>query len=326
MFNRKNKNSHVSIEINDYVLRALVSKGPDLSQDEVFEVALPHEVIDEATLKDEMALFEIFKDNAARWGGKNQNVRFFVPDPTVLLKSFEHPRDVEPNKLKEYVQMELGHSIHLPFQDPLIDVYDPTEGDGQAMLFAAASEEVHKYINLFQDINMEPQVADIRALCNLRLLEHLQMIDNEKTYLIANWLINELSICIYSNGHVDFLRYQQIPTAISDWRGKPLKENELEFTYDGDLEDYRMTTMDQVLELDRIMNFFRFSLHKGEKSVDEIIVMGDNPLLDNIYNYIQDTLPVTAKRVDDSLIGKHYPGFKAKHASLLGLALKEIQS
>ncbi|MDN4495516.1 type IV pilus biogenesis protein PilM [Ureibacillus aquaedulcis] len=326
MFNKKKKNSHVSIEINDYVLRALVSKGPDLSQAEVFEVALPHEIIDEATLKDEMALFEIFKENANKWGGKKQNVRFFVPDPTVLLKSFEHARDVEPNKLKEFVQMELGHSIHLPFQDPLIDVYDPTEGDGQAMMFAAASEEVNKYINLFLDIHMGPQAADIRALCNLRLLESMQMIDSEKTYLIANWLINELSICIYSNGNVDFLRYQQIPTTISQWHAKPLKENELDFTYDGDSEDYRMTIMDQVLELDRIMNFFRFSLHKGEKSVDEIIVMGDNPLLDQIHNYLKETLPVTAKMVDDSQMQKYYPGFKAKHASLLGLALKEISS
>lgn len=182
----------------------------------------------------------------------------------MLLKSFEHPRDVEANKLKEYVQMELGHSIHVPFQDPLIDVYDPTEGDGQAMMFAAASEEVNKYINLFLDINMEPEAADIRALCNLRLLEKLGMIDNEKTYLISNWLINELSICIYSNGHVDFLRFQQIPTAISQWHAKSLDEKQLEFTYEGDLEDYRMTMMDQVLELDRIMNFFRFLYIKAK--------------------------------------------------------------
>ncbi|RHW39486.1 pilus assembly protein PilM [Lysinibacillus yapensis] len=321
---KKKKTSHVSIEINDYVLRALVLKGPDLTQAKLYEVPLPNEVIEEATVKDEMALFEIFKENASQWGGKRQNVRFFVPDPTVLLKSFEYPRDVEADKLKEYVQMELGHSIHLPFQDPLIDVYDPTEGDGQAMLFAASSEEVNKYINLFLDIHMEPQAADIRALCNLRLIEHLELLSEDKTYLIANWLINELSICIYSNGHVDFLRYQQIPTNINQWHAKPAKENEVTFTYDGDLEDYRMTIMDQILELDRIMNFFRFSLHKGEKSVDEIVVMGDNPLLDTIFSTLQETLPVPIKIVDDGLIEEHYPGFQAKHASLLGLALKEI--
>ena len=32
--------------------------------------------------------------------------------------------------------MELGHSIHLPFQDPLIDVYDADAEDGKAILFA----------------------------------------------------------------------------------------------------------------------------------------------------------------------------------------------
>jgi len=324
MFNKKKKNSHVSIEINDYVLRALVSKGPDFSQAKLFEVALPQDVIDEATVKDEMALFEIFKENASNWGGRHQSVRFFVPDPTVLLKSFEHPQDVESDKLREYVQMELGRSIHLPFHDSLVDVYDPVEGDGQAMLFAAASEEVNKYINLFLDIHMKPEVADIRALCNLRLLENIQMIDHDKTYLVANWLLNELSICIYSNGHVDFLRYQQLPTTITQWQANPIKEDELDFTYDGDIEDYRVMILNQVVELDRIMNFFRFSLHKGEKAVDEIIVMGDNPLLDGVYQYIQETLPVGVTMIDDAIIEKHYPGFKVKHASLLGLALKEV--
>src|SRR5690606_15657305 len=126
------------------------------------------------------------------------------------------------DKLKEYVQMELGHTIHLPFDNPLIDVFDPTEGDGQAMMFAASPEEVEKVINLCLDIKMTPTVADVRPLCNLRVLEHMQLLENEKTYLVANWLINELTICIYSNGQVDFLRYQPIPTDMSQWRARPL--------------------------------------------------------------------------------------------------------
>lgn len=323
MFKQKKK-SHVSIEINDYVLRALVMRGSDFSQAKVYEVALPNGILEESTIQDEMALFGVFKANAKKWGGKNQNVRFFVPDPTVLLKSFSHPTDVEPNKLKEYVQMELGQTIHLPFQEPLIDVYDPIEGDGQAMIFAASPDEVKRYFDLFLDIHMHPEAADIRALCNLRLLEHIQLLDVNKTYLIANWLINELSICIYSNGHVDFLRYQPIPTDIKQWNAKPLTDDEVEFVFDGELDDYRMTVSDQVLELDRIMNFFRFSLYKGEKSVDEIIVMGDNPILEHIYSFLQTNLPVPIKLVNDELINEHFNGFKAKHASLLGLALKEV--
>src|SRR5690606_27665045 len=105
----------------------------------------------------------------------------------VLLKSFEHPNDVESDKLLEYVQMELGHSIHIPFEDPLIDVYDHVEGDGHAVMYAAPSEEINKMTGLFLDINMQPEVADIRSLCNLRLLEKMQIVDHSKTYLVADW-------------------------------------------------------------------------------------------------------------------------------------------
>ena len=91
-------------------------------------------------------------------------------------------------------------------------------------------------------------------------------------------------------------------------------------------QDYRMIVMDQVLELDRMMNFFRFSLHKGEKSVDEIIIMGDNPLLSDISELLSEKFPLPVHIVDDKRIDSKFPGFKAKYASLLGLALKEVKA
>ena len=93
--------------------------------------------------------------------------------------------------------MELGHSIHLPFQDPLIDVYDADAEDGKAILFAAPSEEITKMVGMLLDVSLEPEAADIRALCNIRLLEHMSLLMPNKTYLIAEWSINELSISIF---------------------------------------------------------------------------------------------------------------------------------
>src|SRR5690606_26822498 len=180
---------------------------------------------------DEMAMFELIKANVQNWGGKKQNVCFLVPDTSVLLKSFEHPPDVNGNDLKEFVQMELGRSIHLPFQEPLVDVYDSVEGDGKAMLFAAPPDEVGKIIGLLLDNHLQPQVADIRSLCNLRLLEHIEFIDSNRTYLVTDWSINELSICIYSGGEVEFLRFQTIETAAENWKQELLGNNEIQFTY-----------------------------------------------------------------------------------------------
>lgn len=324
MFKPKKKTSHLSIELNDYVLRALVMKGPSFEQAMLHEIELPNGIVQEASIQDEMALFNVLKDNVLKWGGKHQSARFFVPDPSILLKVFDHPNNMNHDQLKEFVQMELGHSIHLPFQEPLIDVYDANPGDRQATMFAASPEEVHKITNLLLDIDMDPEVADIRALCNLRFLDHLQLLQPDKTYLIANWLINELSICIYSNGQVEFLRYQPIETDLSLWKSTLVNESEIDFSFTGEVEEYRMNLTDQVLELDRIMNFFRFSLNKGEKSVDEIVIMGDNPFLGHIQSLLQENLPLPVRIVDDNLVSHHFPNFKAKHASLLGLALKVV--
>lgn len=319
------KKSHVSIELNDYVLRALVSKGPNLAQAQCFDIPLSQGILQDAAIIDEMSLFEIIKANVAEWGGKRQNVRFFVPDTSVLLKTIEHPDDIADMKgLRGYVQMEVGHSIHLPFQEPLVDVYDPVPEDGKAVVFAAPPEEVRKFMGILLDNHLSPQAADIRALANLRLLESLELINDKKTYLIADWSINELSICIYSEGNVEFLRFQAIETDLEKWQTQHDGDNEydISFTYKGDIQDYRMIVTDQVLELDRMMNFFKFSLHKGEKSVDEIIILGDNPLLSNITEFLAENFDNRIIEINDTLIGKKYPGFKAKHASLIGLALK----
>ncbi|MER2112915.1 MAG: pilus assembly protein PilM [Solibacillus isronensis] len=323
MFNMKRK-SHVSIVISDYVMRALVLKGATVDQPVIYEMPLPKTAVQEGVILDEMAMYELIKENVQNWGGRKQNVRFLVPDTSILLKTFEHPADISGKNLKEYVQMEVGQSIHLPFQEPLIDVHDPIEGDGKAVLFAAPPDEVGKMIGLLLDNRLNPQVADIRALCNLRLLEHIQFIDTNRTYMVTDWSINELSICIYSNGEVEFLRFQTIDTNPEDWEQNIAENDEVEFNYTADLDDFRVATTDQVLEIDRMMNFFKFSLHKGEREVDEIVVMGDHPLLQSIEALLIENLSTSVSIVGDKVISEHFPNCKAKHATLLGLALKEV--
>lgn len=321
MFQVKRK-SHVSVELHDYVLRAVVAKGPSTTNLQVVEIPLPVGVVQDGMIVDEMALFETMKENTSLLGGKKQPVRFFVPDTSVLLKQIEHPQDVEGKDLKSYVQMEVSHSIHLPFQEPLIDVHDPTPGDGKAVLFAAPPDEVNKFVNILIDNGFTPEVADIRAISNLRLLEHLNLVSLEKTYLVADWSINALVICIYSEGNIEFLRYQSIDTDLQQWTSSTDENGDIQFTYKGEIEQYNLLVTDQVLEIDRMMNFFKFSLHKGEKSVNEIIVLGDNPLLSNITALLKENFQMPLHTVNDALIESTFPGLKAKHSALIGLVLK----
>lgn len=325
MFKFKKK-SHVAMELNDYVLRVLMKKGEQKEQWVTHDILLAPGIVQDGIIIDEVALYKVLKDHKTLFGQKKLPVRTFVPDTSVLLKTFEHPEDVLGDKLKPYAEMELGLTIHLPFQNPLIDVYDPVEGDEQAALFAAPSDEVMKLVNLLHDTSFTPEAIDIRALCNLRLLEQMELVQSDRTYMVTNWLINELTVCIYSNGHVDFLRFQTIDTEVADWQGVVGANGQATFTYTREEEQYNMLLVDRVMELDRIMNFFRFSLHKGEKTIDEIIVMGDNPMLTSIAELIQSTLPVELTVMDDKAIERFCPNMPRAYASLLGLALKEVDA
>lgn len=323
MFKKKRK-SHVSLELHDYVLRALVAKGGFLEDLTPVEFALPVEIMDEGDIADEMALFDLIKEHVQSLGGKKQPVRFFAPNASVLLKQIEHPKDVKSEELQEYVRMEVGHSIHLPFQEPLVDVHDPVPDDGKAVIFAAPPDEVNKVTAILMNNDLVPSVVDIRALSNLRLLDYLKMIDAERTYLIADWSINSLVICIYSQGEVEFLRFQAIDTNIEDWVAEENENGELSFSYNGEMDGYKMLLTDQVLEIDRMMNFFRFSLHKGDKSVDEMIVLGDNPLLAEVHEILKDNFTMPIHAITDDVIANAFPGLKAKHSALIGLALKGV--
>lgn len=316
------KKKILSVELNDYVIRVLSSNGQSLEQAKVYEYPLEEGVVEEGIIQDEMRFFEILKDQVVEWGGKHQHVRFFVPDSSVMMKSFVVPAEIETSKLKAYVEMEIGRSIHLPFSNPLVDVVDYDSKDEEATLFAAPSEEVNKIIGLFEDAKLDPQVADIRALCNERFLHKCNALKEEKTYLIADWSIDALSICILSNGQVEFLRYQSIDINFQNWDNKLTNEG-VEFFYTGEMEEYSSNLIDQIVEIERMINFFRFSMHKGDKLIDEIIVMGDNPLLNEITSQLRENFQIPVVIIDDAFVQKNFPAYKAKHVRLLGLALKE---
>jgi len=322
MFRRK-KNRVVSLEMNDYYIRGLIYSDDDLATGIIQEYPLESGIVVDEIVVDEIAFFEVLKVIAKEWNISKHDLRFFVPDHGAMMRAFEHPKELSSAELKGYVEMELGRTIHLPFEDPLLDVYDHEEGDGEAVIYASSSEEVTKLIQLYQDVNLQPTVLDVRTLSNIRFLDRIAYFSPNDTYLIADWSINAVSISIYSNGNVDFLRYHPAETPSRNWTYTPDSLANYKFTYDGNIQDYHLPLSEQIFEIDRILNFYRFSLHKGEKSVDQIIMLGDNPEMDYIAEQTRSSIEAPVMVIDDAFMRKYYTQFKAKHSALIGLSLKE---
>ena len=174
-------------------------------------------------------------------------------------------------------------------------------------------------------LHLHPTVVDVRALSNIRFLENTKRLTPGKTYLIADWSIDSVSISIYSGSNVDFLRYQPIDTVTQNWSIRTDEHGVNLYSYDGTIEDYHSKLIDQLLEIEKILNFYRFSLNKGEKAVDNILLMGDNPEMDFIEKQIASEISTPAIIINDAFVKLYYPQFEAKHSALIGLALKEAQ-
>lgn len=327
MFSRfKKKKRIAAIELNDYYIRVLHYIEGDIASASIYEAPLPKGIVEEEIVQDEMAFYDLLKDLVKKWGIANDDLYFFVPDHAVLMRVFNYPVDLKNEKLKGYVEMEIGESIHLPFESPLIDVDTKGMQDGEAVLFAVPAEEITTLMRLYEDVRLEPVHLGIRALANLRFLAVTNYLNLNRTYLIVDWSVEAASMSIYSDGKVDFLRYQSIETPRDAWQYVEVDENNYRFVYDGDRDLYQRLLIDQGYEIERILNFYRFSLHKGEKSVDEIIMMGDHPEMETIVREVRNIIDSPVVVIDDAHVKSHYPNFGAKHTALIGLALKGAQS
>ncbi|MBM7706670.1 type IV pilus assembly protein PilM [Chryseomicrobium aureum] len=322
MFRKRGSRQIVSMDLHETVLRALVRPREDGDDWLLYEAAVPPGYVEDDHIKDEIGYFNWMKEQVSSWGIKRDQVRYFVPDSAVMMKAIEHPEDVETEGLKGYVQMELGRSIQLPFENPLLDVYDPTPGDQKATLFAAPAEEVMRFANILDDAGLDPVIADLRALSAIRYFTKRDYFKTDKSYLLVEWLMTGVVVTIYRDGEVEFLRYQPFEKENGVYRSYA-EGDDIKFRLDGDVEAYRYQLAEQVTELERMMTFYRFSIHKGDIAVEEIVSFGESPELDYIDGLLRENLSfpqVTTVRDED--VRKFYNGFGSSDVSLIGLALK----
>ncbi|RDW16340.1 hypothetical protein CWR48_16990 [Oceanobacillus arenosus] len=311
MFSLKKSKKVINIVIEDYVLRIVETTGQDISAVKYFaEKPLPAGIIAHGKIADEIQFYNFMKELVKELGLKNRLVRFYVPDSLVIMRQVEFPAHLKNKKeIKEYFELEIGKTIHLPFKQPVFDIhYSPFEATNrkeemignlnemrQGILFAAPEEEMAKYTEIFVDVSMKPVVADVKALGVYRYFQLMQPIDISHSYLFVELNVTSIHIGIFQNHQLEFLRYQDLDLKLKGWKASNPPNEMISWEYVDDAAMIKGIVEDQILELERIMNFYRFSIHKGEKGVTDIVILGDHPNKQEFYQKIksQIDLPIT---------------------------------
>ncbi|WP_408007091.1 type IV pilus biogenesis protein PilM [Pseudalkalibacillus sp. A8] len=174
--------------------------------------------------------------------------------------------------MKGYIQVELGASIHIPFEKPIFDVHklQRKEEKVEYLLFAAQEDVMKEYVTVLEEVKLKPVEVELASLSSYRLFYELDLVDDHHHYLCLH--LNRMGINATAfHRHVPlFTRY--IPML------SPAAADEASIdrvmTPPFDIEE-RWNEL--VTEIDRVMSFYQFSLSEESNTFDAFIITGDHP-------------------------------------------------
>jgi len=322
------KKKVVNLTIKDHVIRYVELKNSqDITVQNWGERYLPPGLIQEGNIQDVENFIWILEECIDEWKISKKQVCFLVPDSSIVIRKLPIPEDVSEEEIKGYLYMELGTSIHLPFEDPVFDYHllkEKEKNKQQIILFASPEDSVTQYADVLEEVKLTPLSADISALALYRYFYHTNKVDSNEKILLVEIDAKTVNASIFEEHYPLLMRHLLMEVDEQQWSisaDESLREN---LIYTGDKVDIWTSLDDVYKELDKIMSFYRYTLNKGDKQVTKIVVAGDHPWLSSIVENMTNRfeIPVIELTANQTLNNEPIP------SSLLlniGLGLKEVK-
>ncbi|HJV46787.1 MAG TPA: pilus assembly protein PilM [Bacillota bacterium] len=326
LFTAKRKSS---IIFKDHVIRLIDSNKPDLDSIRAFHQRfLPEDIIREGKIRDLETLKMILEDCVGEWKLKGQEVAFLVPDSQVVVRKVQVPSDIQDNELKGYIFLDIGTSIHLPFENPVFDIHtiEVTDEGRIVLLYAAPEEIVTGYAELLEKVKVKPVAADLSPFAIFRLYQECGQGGLEDNTLCIELNVQTANLSIFDGGNLVFSRHLRMNVDIGGWK-KEKGEDDLEYlVWAGSEEHLWGELRDIISEIERVMSFYRFSLNQGKKQITHILLTGEHPWILKFHERLKEMTELAIYTFPEKMF------FTAKGQSIpssfytcLGLSLKEVK-
>lgn len=296
----KGKSHRVSMMIRNHTIRYVETIKPNVIIN-YGERRLPYGVIDEGNIIERETLLTILEECVENWRIKGAKLQFCVPDPYMLIRNTTVPIQIPDDEVKGHLYLELGETLHLPFEDPVFDTNIIGEKDGEKQIILVASPEhiISNYVELLEEVKLKPEVADITPLAMYRLLYSQQSTSQAEHYLIIHANLDSVDMTVFHQDIPIFTRHLALSMEERQWDVKMGRSGMDEWTYIGDENDLIGKIQDIILEIERIINFYHFSLHKGNERVTQIRMGGDHPYLDILMEQAKKSIDIPILKIVD---------------------------
>jgi len=320
------KNRIINIVLTDHSIRFLELKqmNPPVAQ-RWNERFLPPGIITDGKIMDIDSLSNILDECISDWKIQRRKVRFVVPDPLVIIRKVSVPADIQEDEIKGYLYLELGSSIHLPFEEPVFDFY-LLSNNGKTkdlLLFAAPEQQVLEYSDLLASLKLNPIEADISPLAIYRLYHQLEHERPDEIVFSVQFDLTSVNLSIFEQHVPLIMRQFPLPFNMEQWDIKNDALGHLLCKFKGSTEELTFQFEEIFREINKLIDFYRYTLNSHKQDISKFLLNGDHPMLYAIYNELKDRyeIPVDLLLPEDQLRGKNDSVPQSMLVNL-GLALK----
>ncbi|RBP04289.1 type IV pilus biogenesis protein PilM [Rossellomorea aquimaris] len=315
LFN-KNKNK-INIVISDQWIRFVELKSiSPLHIHHFGEKRIADGMISDGKIIEKEAFQVFLEECVLDWGIKKREVQFIVPNTQMIIRKMEISSDIEDDEVKSHLFLEIGTSIHLPFENPVFDVVVVgNKGDKKEIILVAAPEDiVMEYQQILTDAHLKPVVADISPLAFYRYVHSLDLTHREDHEMLLYFNQANVTVSIFHDHQPVFFR----PIGLGEDR---------EVVDDrGYQKDFHSLQFDEVMkEIDKVISFYRYTLTNDEAMINKIYVTGDHPMVGEIHTLLSNRFEIDILQVPTAARDA-YTNEELSSAFLLaiGLGLKEV--
>lgn len=278
------KQDHISLQFKDHVIRCVITKDSSAtSLVDYYEKAIPEGIIEKGKIIDETNFSLILEECISSWKLKRKNIRFLVPDSSIFFRKLSLPNNLTKEEIRGHINFEIGTSIHLPFEDASFDFYVLDSGEEsesiEILFFAVPEKLLNQYVQHLEEGNTKPDVADVAALSLYRFyyLDHLDQTAEDDHIMLVEWDMSSINVSVFHHHKPVFLR--SIPHFLDMDNWDMIQEDAL-VTWKG-IHDEKIAgdLADSFTEIERVIDFYKYTMFKGEKEVSKVFLTGDHPML-----------------------------------------------
>lgn len=353
----------LGIEITDSEVRWVeIASGTCPSIVSVASEPLPEGVVDEGRIEQLPAVIQALQTLRQRTDSRQTKAHLLLPSTLTMIRFLKLP-DVPMKDLAKMIDFELRFNIPLPFDRPHYDFVklpaspkaadspagqekqaEPpdlghwslsgreaaaaAEGNEQAgtecevMVVAAPLDAIEAYASAARAAGLKPVSIEIKPLSLLRVVERLLPIDPKATFVSIDLTATYADVGIYRDGAMRIARNK----AIRFPKAKPsVDEGANDFT----MFEFQSACQDLASEVERFINFYRYSLDNRDSEVQHMLFSGDADRMSDIVAYFRERFPfaVDELRVENALQLDAIGDIDLiRYAAPLGLALRGRES